>query len=182
MWAPTNCRHKWPYAQRVYATTSNNIKKSQSESAAVRAQCCSKDQRWPTALSKHQHDACQLSLALCRWTHQVQTSDSDVPLFQALTPRYLSTNFIRVADAPSHRRLQQMVSLFGHCDSSPSAIMHFQWQAVTCRTVFLTNSLHWVLLFFLASTQNVFVLLIISRLTQSRWMPRWLWLLQYLQS
>jgi len=58
---------------------------------------------------------------------------------QGSDPWLLSADFTRVADVQSRRRLYPIVSSFGNCDSSPSVIMYFQSQTLTCGTVFLTN-------------------------------------------
>jgi len=82
---------------------------------------------------------------------------------QGSTPNYLSADFTWVANVQScWHRLQLMVSLFDHSDSSPSVIVHFQLQALTCRMVFLTNSLHCRHNFLSVVNLNLFVSLILS--------------------
>jgi len=63
------------------------------------------------------------------------------------SPHILVADFIQAADADVHdivfARLHPMVSSLGHHDWSSSVIVHFRSRALTCGTVFPTNSLHY---------------------------------------
>jgi len=97
---------------------------------------------WPTTLGAHQHEACQPSMASCRRTHQVWTSDPDVRCRLLATFLLTSSELLKCRLVDVFARLQPMVSSFGHRDSSSSVIVHIRSQALTCGTIFPTNEFH----------------------------------------